>query len=94
MTPTLARRCLLVSLVAMSGCAVYTDSRKADLTGTVTLTWSFEQSFHDSRCGEAIRLGPGHYLIRMKGKVPSFNDSLECLGHEALHILGGSHGEL
>lgn len=89
--PAALRRCLLVLLVALSGCAAYQDSRRADQSGTVTVTWSFEQSFVDDRCGEALRLGPGHYLIRLKGKPPSFNDSGHCIFHEFLHAMGGSH---
>ena len=85
------RRSLLILLVALSGCAAYETRRPAAHTGTVMVTWSFNQSFDDGRCGEAITLGPNHFLIRMRGEPPTFNDRLDCLGHELLHALGGSH---
>ena len=87
------RRSLLILLVALSGCAAYETRKSAAETGTVLVTWSFNQSFPDGRCGEAITLGPGHYLIRLKGAPPTFNDTarLECIGHEAIHFMGGSH---
>ena len=91
------RRSLLIVLVLTClvnvGCAMYETRKPAAETGTVLVTWSFNQSFPDGRCGEAITLGPGHYLIRLRGEPPTFNDTarLECLGHEALHFMGAEH---
>ena len=91
----IARQVLCILIVGvtlyLTGCATYETTRPASLTGTVTVSWIFEQTFSDDRCGETIQVAPTVFIIRMKGKPPTFNDRLECAGHELLHTMGGSH---
>src|SRR5688572_28200343 len=97
-SPTTNRRLICLAVLAagvacvlLAGCAFYEVRRPVATSGTVTVTWSLGQtSFEDGRCGEALRLGPGHYLIRLRS-VPDFNNPGTCLSHEMLHAFGGIH---
>ena len=89
MTPTLARRCLLVCLVAMSGCAVYETRQPMADRGTVLLTWEIApEHVPGNHCGWAREIAKGHWLISFR-RAYDFNH--ECVIHELGHAMGASH---
>ena len=89
MTPTLARRCLLVCLVVVSGCAAYEVRQPMADRGTVLLTWEVApEHVPGNHCGWAREIARGHWLISFK-RAYDFNNV--CWPHELAHAMGGSH---
>lgn len=92
--------CMAVVLGALAsgflgGCASFETTRPASEYGSASISWRFNYPGpfeHGGDCATVV-IGPGVFILRFKGPPRTFRDSMECLGHELLHVMGARHAE-